>query len=141
MPQCVSHPVTSPEIILKVVIAGKRPELPPTVPAALKELAAQCWAQEVHRRPTFQQLRQRFQEVLAVMDELVAQSREVGLQLARERGCITDLQRGCQAQSCRAAHWWQRRGAARHSPAGQRTGGSVEALPGTVLQGSALVAA
>jgi hypothetical protein len=79
------------QIIHKVIIERHRPELPATVPATLQQLAAQCWAHEAESRPTFQQLRDMFSELLAGMEGLEAESRQAALQLARERGCVTDF--------------------------------------------------
>ena len=46
------------------IVAGKRPELPKDVNVHLLDLIEDCWAEEVHIRPTFDEIIARLEEVV-----------------------------------------------------------------------------
>ncbi len=74
-----------PQVIHKVVIEHKRPDLPYSVPTQVAQLAADCWQQNPDARPSFQQLVTRLEDLNGNVEQLLAQVHQA------EQGSVTDF--------------------------------------------------
>jgi serine/threonine protein kinase len=54
-----------PERVSELVLDGKRPDVPSTVPRSLEKIIVQCWAQEPQHRPSFAELLEQLQRLHA----------------------------------------------------------------------------
>jgi hypothetical protein len=63
-----------PQVIHKVIIEHKRPELPVTLPYELTQLASDCWQHSADERPSFQQLVARLEDMQSRVEQLVEQA-------------------------------------------------------------------
>lgn len=59
---CAAPCSDSPRVSLQVAVAGLRPEFPAHVPRRLAAMAEACWAADPLARPTFNQVRNRYNE-------------------------------------------------------------------------------
>jgi hypothetical protein len=57
----------TPQIIHKVIIDRARPTMPPGTPAALAQLAQDCWQHSPDARPRFEQVVVRLEALLAAL--------------------------------------------------------------------------
>lgn len=57
-----------------MIIEHKRPELPPSTPPEIAQLAADCWHQSADARPSFEQVVVRLQQALERSSQLVSQT-------------------------------------------------------------------
>jgi hypothetical protein len=77
------HPL--PQVIHKVIIEHKRPELPASTPPEITQLVEDCWQKSADARPSFQQLVARLEELLTRSSQLVAQAEQA------DSGFVTDF--------------------------------------------------